>query len=140
MKAKHQSTKGYNMKKRVKTISIYWMVIFLSACSIPQTAMSPSEVHNTLPKYSKSTLLTEAQVKNMDCSCLIKDRNYVAPIGLTVKDDLKNGAKGIDEWVLLDGGNSYVLRNFQWKTVGYNTQDGTSATQLYLDFDTYSCK
>lgn len=83
--------------------------------------------------------MTEAEVQNSDCSCLTKNRSYTAPIGLTVKDDLRNGAKGIDEWVVLDGGNAYVLKNFQWMTVGYNQQYGTSVTQLYVEFDTYIC-
>ena len=102
--------------------------------------MSPTEVHNTLPKYTKTTFLTAVQAQNSNCSCLTKNRSYTARIGMTVNDDLKNGARGIDEWVTLDGGNAYVLINFQWLTVGYNLQYGTSATQLYVEFDTYICK
>ena len=102
--------------------------------------MSPTEVHNTLPTYTKTTFLIAAQAQNSNCICLTKNRSYTAPIGMTVKDDLRNGARGIDEWVTLDGGNAYVLKNFQWITVGYNPQNGTSATQLYIEFDTYICK
>ena len=61
-------------------------------------------------------------------------------MGFTVKDDLKNGAKGIDEWVLLDNGNAYLIKNYKWMTVGYNPNNGSIATQLYIEFDTYSCK
>jgi hypothetical protein len=102
--------------------------------------MSPIEVYNTLPRYTKTSFLTVAQAQNSNCSCLTKNRSYTAPIGMTVKDDLRNGARGIDEWVALDGGNAYVLKNFQWMTVGYNIQYGTTATQLYIEFDTYICK
>jgi hypothetical protein len=34
---------------------------------------------------------------------LVRGRNYTVPMGLTVKNDLKNGARGIDEWVKIDG-------------------------------------
>jgi hypothetical protein len=54
---------------------------------------------------------------------------------MSTKDDLRNGAKGIDEWVKLDGGNAYVLTNYKWVTVG---NDG--ATQLYIEFDTLLCE
>jgi hypothetical protein len=53
-------------------------------------------------------------------------------MGLTTMDDLKYGAKGIDEWVQLDGGNAYVLTNYKWVTI-----DGSGASQLQLDFDTF---
>ena len=59
---------------------------------------------------------------------------------MTVKDDLRNGAKGIDEWVSLDKGNAYVVKNYKWMTVGYDSKNGSTATQLYIEFDTYSCR
>ena len=46
-----------------------------------------------------------------------------------------NGAKGIDEWVEIDGGNAYVLKSFKWIRV-----DESGATQLDLEFDTMICK
>jgi len=61
-------------------------------------------------------------------------------MGLSVKEDLRNGAKGIDEWVSLDKGNAYVVKNYKWMTVGYNSKYSSTATQLYIEFDTYSCK
>jgi len=127
------------MKRIVKIFLSLCVALFFTSCALFQTAMSPTEVYNTLPKYTKTTFLTTAQVNNSNCQCLVKGRNYTAPIGLTVKDDLANGARGIDEWVILDGGNAYVLRNYQWMTVGMN-QYGASATQLYIEFDTYLCK
>ena len=112
------------------------LIIFLSSCA---TSMTPIQVNKTLPTFTKSKFITpleaEEFIKLNKCRCLVKGRNYAAPIGLTVKNDLKNGAKGIDEWVLIDGGNSYVINNYKWVTVG---DDG--ATQLYIDFDTMLCE
>jgi len=101
--------------------------------------MTPIEVSNTLPTLTKSrffnqTKATEAQ-NNNKCKLLVKGRSYVAPIGFSVKDDLKNGAKGIDEWVEMDRGNAFVLINYKWMTVDQN-----GSTQLHIDFDTMLCK
>ena len=100
--------------------------------------MTPTQVYETLPTLTESTFLTAAQAKNLNCRCLTRGRSYTAPIGFTVKDDLRNGAEGIDEWVTLDGGDAYVLTNYQWITVGV-TQYG-NITQLYIKFDIYLCK
>ena len=59
----------------------------------------------------------EEKVKNNGCKYLVRNRIYVAPMGLSTKEDLKHGAIGIDEWVKLDGGNSYVLKNYKWSLV-----------------------
>ncbi len=100
--------------------------------------MSPIEVNNTLPTLTESKFisqsLAEESIKSNACKYLIKGRNYVAPMGLSVKDDLKFGAKGIDEWVKIDGGNAYVLVSYKWVTV-----DSNGATQLHVDFDTLKC-
>ncbi|MCX2681064.1 hypothetical protein OOZ15_14015 [Galbibacter sp. EGI 63066] len=115
---------------------IIGVFLFLTSCA---TSMSPVQVNNTLPTLTKSKFISQAQaeelVKTNKCKYLTKGRNYVAPIGFTVKDDLKNGAKGIDEWVELDGGNAYVLTSYKWITVN---DDG--ATQLHIDFDTMLCE
>ena len=89
---------------------------------------------------TKSKFLKEEETQKMGCTCLTKNRNYTAPMGLSVKEDLRNGAKGIDEWVSLDKGNAYVIKNYKWMTVGYNSKYSSTATQLYIEFDTYSCK
>ena len=65
---------------------------------------------------------------------MVKGRNYTAPMRLTVNGDLKYGAKGIDEWVELDGGNAYVLISYKWVTVDHN-----GSTQLSIEFDTMLC-
>ena len=101
--------------------------------------MTPTQVNSTLPTMTKSyyynqALAIDAQ-NNNKCKVLVKGRTYVAPMGLTVKDDLKNGAQGIDEWVKMDGGNAFVLINYKWITVDQN-----GATQLYIDFDTMKCE
>ena len=89
---------------------------------------------------TKSKFLKEAEIQELGCTCLTKNRNYTAPMGLTVKDDLRNGAKGIDEWVSLDEGNAYIVKNYKWMTVGYDSKNGLTATQLFIEFDTYSCR
>ncbi len=135
-----QITKESNMKKHTRIIALFFVTISIVSCSAFRTSMTPTEVYDTLPLYTETKFMTEAQVQKMNCQCLTRNRSYTAPIGLTVKDDLKNGAKGIDEWVTLDGGNAYVLKNFQWMTVAFDSQYGTSATQLYIEFDTYICE
>lgn len=77
----------------------------------------------------------EGLIESNDCKYLVKGRNYVVPVELTRKGDLKKGAEGIDEWVEIDGGNAYVLRSYKWVTVN---NDGD--TQLHLEFDTVLCE
>jgi hypothetical protein len=120
------------MIKLIKLNLIIGMVILFASCA---TSMSPIAVNNTLPTLTKSKYISQAQAEEAinanRCKYLVKGRNYTAPIGLTAKDDLKNGAKGIDEWVTLDGGNAYVLISYKWVTV-----DNLGTTQLYIEFDT----
>ena len=108
----------------------------LSACA---TSMTPTEVNSTLPKLTRSQFFSPPQaaaaVKSKTCKFLVRERSYAAPLGLTVNDDLSNAAKGIDDWVKIDGGNAYVLDNYKWVTV-----DSQGATQLYVTFDTMLCK
>lgn len=103
------------------------------------TSMSPASVYNTLPTLTRSKLISQKDaqeaVRNKECYYLVRGRNYSAPIGLTLKSDLKNGAQGIDEWVQIDGGNAYVLTNYRWVTIHH---DGN--TELHLEFDTMSCE
>ncbi|MDR2886944.1 MAG: hypothetical protein LBV26_02920, partial [Bacteroidales bacterium] len=70
---------------------------------------------------TRSKFISQAQAEELvranRCKYLVKGRSYTAPIGLTVKNDLQNGANGIDEWIKIDGGNAYVLVNFKWITV-----------------------
>ena len=124
------------MSNLIKTNLFIGVVLFLTSCA---TSMTPIEVNNTLPTLTKSKFITQSQadevVKTNKCRYITKGRSYVAAIGLSAKGDLKNGAKGIDEWVKIDKGNSYVLIGYKWVTVDHN---GT--TQLHIDFDTLICK
>jgi hypothetical protein len=101
--------------------------------------MTPIEVNNKLPTLTKSKFISQSQAEEIvntnKCRYLVKNRYYAAPIGLSTMGDLKNGAKGIDEWVKLDGGNAYLLRNYKWITVDQN-----GSTQLHVDFDTMICE
>jgi hypothetical protein len=123
--------------KRAVTISCsVFFLIIVSSCA---TSMTPIEINNTLPTLTVSKFITQAQANESNntkkCKYLVKGRNYNAPIGMSTKDDLRNGAKGIDEWVKLDGGNAYVLTNYKWVSV-----NNGSATQLYIEFDTLLCE
>lgn len=112
------------------------LVVLFSSCA---TSMTPTAVANTLPALTKSKFLSQAQaeeaIKGKVCKYQFKGRKYSAPMGLSVKEDLKNGAKGIDDWVKLDGGNAYVLTNYNWITV-----DQYGSTQLLIEFDTILCE
>ena len=109
------------------------------SCATSMTPLTPMEVNNTLPTLTQSKFISRAQAENdiisNRCTYLVKGRTYAAPIGFTAKDYLMNGARGIDEWVKLDGGNAYVLTNYKWVTISVD-QDGAGAAQLYVDFDT----
>src|SRR5690606_28512491 len=124
------------MSKLIILNLIIGIALFLTSCA---TSMSPIKVNNTLPTLTKSKFISQSQAEEATmtnkCKYLVKRRNYVAPIGLTTKGDLKNGAKGIDEWVELDGGNAYILTSYKWITVS-----GDGATQLHIDFDTMLCE
>jgi hypothetical protein len=127
------------MKKLVNPILIIGILVFLNSCVILSSSMTPSQVDRYLPTLTKSKYLTRAQaetaVKANSCRYLVKGREYVAPLGLTVNGDLRNGARGIDEWVQLDGGNAYVLVSYKWVRV-----DNEGSTQLHLEFDTMLCE
>ena len=124
------------MTKFIKHNLIIGVFIALTSCA---TSMTPIEVNKTLPSLTKSKFIPKSQVdeviKTNKCQYITKGRNYVASIGLTTRGDLKNGAKGIDEWVSIDKGNSFVLIGYKWITIDHN---GT--TQLHIDFDTLICK
>jgi hypothetical protein len=120
----------------IKQISIIGSASFFASCA---TSMTPIEVYKTLPALTKSNFMSQAQtedaIKAKTCKYLVTGREYAAPKGLTVNADLKNGAKGIDEWVMLDGGNACVLTSYKWVTV--NDEDDT---QLHLEFNTMLCE
>jgi len=122
------------MIRIVKMFIVVSVITLIYSCA---TSMTPMEVNNTLPALTKSRFISQVQaekdIQSNRCKYLVKGRTYASPIGFTVKDDLRNGAEGIDDWVKIDGGNAYVLTNYKWVTVN-GGMDG--ATQLYVEFDT----
>jgi hypothetical protein len=130
----HLMTRNFHLALTIQTF--VGISILYSSCA---TSMAPSQVNQTLLSLTKSKYITTAQageaININKCKFLVGNREYVAPIGLTTKQDLVNGAQGIDEWVKIDGVNSYVLRNYKWVTVD---QGGT--TELHLEFDTLLCE
>ena len=125
-----------NLQNIIK-LGLWILVVILTiGCA---TSMTPMQVISTLPTLTISKLISQAQADaaliDNRCKYLVKGRTYSAPLGLTVKNDLRYGAKGIDEWVKLDGGNTYVLVSYKWVTVDHN-----GSTQLHLVFDTMLCE
>ncbi len=81
------------MKQKNIFFSTSILILLLLSCA---SSMTPIEVNNTLPTLTKSIFFNQTQateaIKNNKCKVLVKGRNYVAPMGFTVKEDLKNGA------------------------------------------------
>jgi hypothetical protein len=123
------------MDKLINPNLIFGTLFFLTSCA---TSMLPMKVNDNLPNLTEAKFISQSQaeeaVKANKCKYLVKGREYVAPMALTVKGDLRNGAKGIDEWVNIDGGNTYVLVSYKWVTVD------DEGTQLYIEFDTMLCE
>lgn len=109
--------------------------LFVAGCA---TSMTPRQFNENLPKATSARFYDRISATNAiadgQCKLLVGGRKYTAPIGLTVSDDLKNAALGIDEWVNEDGGNAYAVANFEWISVG-----NEGATQLIIYFDTMRC-
>jgi hypothetical protein len=128
--------KKVNMLRIVKLLTVVFAVALFGSCA---TTMSPTEVNETLPSLTLSTYYSQSQAEEAlaieRCQYLDRGKSYKAPLGLTVKGDLRNAAKGIDEWVDVDGGNAYVLRSYNWETV-----DDYGSTQLTVEFDTMLCQ
>ena len=116
-------------KRHVKVLILTATVIIIQACA---TSMTPSQFIQALPSATSAEYMKRT---SNNCQVLKENRKYVAPIGFTVKDDVDNGAKGVDEWVVADGGNAYTINNFEWITV-----DASGATQLTIYFDTLLCE
>ena len=100
--------------------------------------MPPSQFIETFPQATTSRYYDTASFRDAissgECNIIVENRRYVAPIGLTVGQDVANGAVGVDEWVEIDNGNAYSINNFEWVTVGSDY-----GTQLILEFNTLLC-
>jgi len=125
------------MKSIINILLTVYLSFFLCSCA---TTLTPMQVNQTLPTLTKSTYLSAEQTQNPNCKCLTRGKSYTAPVGLTAKDDLRNAAAGIDEWVSIDGGNAYKLINFRWVTISTDKNGLPISTQLVIDFDTYICR
>ena len=125
------------MKGIIKFLLTVCLSIFLYSCA---TTMTPMQVNQTLPMLTKAKYLSVEQTQSPNCKCLTRGRSYTAPVGFTVKNDLRNGAAGIDEWVSIDGGNAYKLTNYRWITISTDKYGSPASTQLVIDFDIYICQ
>jgi hypothetical protein len=118
----------------MKYIALNIVAIVLVGCA---TSMTPAQFMEKFPNATKSVFYDQASANkalaNKTCKLLVTKRSYAAPLGITVSDDIRNAAKGVDEWVRVDGGNAYILNNFEWMPVG------TEAYQLIVYFDTMLC-
>lgn len=117
-------------------------LILLSVFSVSfchgQDSYTPSKMIKTLGSFTKSKILLQSEISDLidskKCKYLTKNRSYGAPVGLFAKNDIKNAAKGIDEWIEMDKGNSYVLTNYKWVP-----KDVHGSTQLFVEFDSLHC-
>lgn len=124
------------MMRSLSSVGILLCLCFaLTSC---ESTMSPIKVNQTLPNLTEMEFINQVEaeelVESNKCQYLVKERTYAAPLGFTLKEELRSAAKGIDEWVQIDGGNAYVLRSYNWTRVG-----SAGSTQLYVDFDTMTC-
>lgn len=122
--------------KRYAYFKIFGLILFFTSCA---TSMSPTEVHSLLPRLTSATFYTQVlaqkAIEDGGCKLLVAERKFRAPQGISISSDLRNGAKGIDEWVSIDGGNAYFLKNYAWISL-----DGSeSKTQLAVEFGTMLC-
>ena len=115
-------------------IALNIAAIVLVGCT---TSMTPSNFMEKFPHATKSVFYDQASANkaldNKTCKILVGKRSYSAPVGITANDDIRHAAKGVDDWVRLDGGNAYILNNFEWIPIG------TEAYQLIVYFDTMLC-
>lgn len=124
------------MTRLSNSLALAGAVLLVSGCA---TSLTPSQFNDDFPKATSAKFYdrisaTDA-ISTGQCKLLVSGRKYTAPIGLTVSDDVKNGALGIDEWVKADGGTAYAVSNFEWASVG-----NEGATQLIIYFDTLGCR
>lgn len=124
------------MKHIAIGVAVFISVFVMTSCA---TSMTPIQFLEKLPQSTNSDFYDRQSaseaISNGKCKLLVDGRKYTSPVGSTVDDDLQNGAVGVDEWVIADGGNAYSLNSFEWIRVG----DG-GATQLIIYFDTMLCE
>ena len=102
-------------------------------------SMPAGQFYAEFPAATQSLYLTgaDARVAIMDGSCIeLDEHRYTVPIGLTVYDEVRSGAKGVDTIVANDGGNAYRISSYAWVP----SPVAVGAAQLQLDFHTLLCK
>ncbi len=115
-------------------IGVVGCIGILTGCAM---SMPASQFYAEFPAATQSLYLTgaDARVAIMDGSCIeLDEHRYTVPIGLTVYDEVRSGAKGVDTIVANDGGNAYRISSYAWVPARGD------ATQLQVDFDTLLCK
>ena len=129
------------MRRLLLSLVLSGAVLLTAGCA---TSLTPAQFNEQFPKATASKFYSKTSageaISGGNCKLLVDDRRYIAPIGALTGDDMKNGARGVDEWVRADGGNAYALENFEWISVSRGGEYGGVATQLIVYFDTMSCK
>lgn len=104
------------------TTMVYALLTISCGMMVGCTALTPSEFLARFPQKTEAAyynrLEGEEAVKSGACEVLVEDRTYNAPIRASLNKEMTKGAQGIDEWVYADGGNAYILNNYEWKAVG----------------------
>ena len=97
--------------------------------------MLPGQFYSEFPAETQSQYLTgvatDAAIENGVCVRLDL-RDYDAPMGASLYEDLLFGAEGVDAIVANDGGNAYRITDFEWRPRQYGTQ-------LHIVFSTLLC-
>ena len=119
---------------RFALMSAAALMITGCAMSMPPRQFMVSFPDKTQSAFFERSYAYEAVASGF-CNLLVMDRHYAAPLGFTVEGDVQNGAKGVDEWVRLDGGNAYTITHYEWITI-----DQWGSTQLNIQFDTMLCE
>ncbi len=117
-----------SINMRITKLVVAIFVLLTTSCM----SMTPTQFLDSFPTATNSYFYDPSDT-TVDCVAMVKGRKYVAPIGMFIFDDVRYGARGVDEWVQADHGNAYSINNYEWKTV----HDG--ATQLIIYFDTLWC-
>ena len=100
-------------------------------------SMPAGQFYAEFPAATQSLYMTgaDARIALMNGSCIeLDEHRYTVPIGLTVNDEVRSGAKGVDAIIANDGGNAYRISAYAWIPAG------GGATQLQVDFDVLVCK
>jgi hypothetical protein len=125
-----------HMLRRILALAL---TISLMGCATQTTSsqVSPSQFMEKLPGTTEARYLDRSATPDLlllgVCTVRGADRRYRSPIGVTMPELLQRGARGIDDGVVEDGGNAYVIKNLEWVQI-----EGSPA-QLDVGFDTLNC-